>query len=43
MPPSTLPYSLLVFAGGGAGAVLLFWAGEHFVAGDFEVLRDDGG
>jgi CrcB protein len=28
MPPSTLPYSLLVFAGGGAGAVLRFWAGE---------------
>ncbi|MFY7952196.1 MAG: fluoride efflux transporter CrcB [Armatimonadaceae bacterium] len=28
MNASTLPYSLLVFAGGGAGAVLRFWAGE---------------
>ncbi len=28
MNASTLPHSLLVFAGGGAGAVLRFWAGE---------------
>ena len=28
MNAATLPYSLLVFAGGGAGAVLRFWAGE---------------
>ena len=28
MPDSLLPHSLLVFAGGGAGAVLRFWAGE---------------
>lgn len=28
MPASLLPYSLLVFVGGGAGAVLRFWVGE---------------
>ena len=28
MPDSLLPHSLLVFAGGGLGAVLRFWAGE---------------